>query len=167
MQLLNNYIQEKLKINSNSKIDINDINLDTLEEFGIKYGCKLLKDSSGNNYEFNTLNIHNNEDLQNKIKSFFKLDHSQWLDLYFKVQDYIDEINELDEHHRTSIKRSSDEGYIAIECVNLMTDIKYGYIKLYKKDDIITQLTNKKDKDKEKIDKLLIHILDFIIDEKN
>lgn len=167
MQQLNNYILEKLKINSNTKVDVNDNNLDNLEDFGIKYGCKNLKDSTSDNFEFNTLNIHNNKDLQNKIKSFFKLDHGQWLDLYFKVQDYINEINELDEHYRTSIKRASDEGYVEIECRNLMTDIKYGYIKLYEKDDIITQVVNKKDKEKEKIDKLLIHILDFMINEKD
>ena len=48
-----------------------------------------------------------------------------------------------------------------------MTDVKYGYIKLFKKDNIISQGLNKKDKNKEKINKMLVQILDFIINENN
>lgn len=164
MKQLNNFIQEKLKIKSDTKI--NDDKINTLEDFGAKYGCSISKDSTNNFYEYNILNI-NNKELKNKIKSFFKYNHEQYLDLYFKVQDYVEKINELDDSYRTSIKRDSDKGYIEIECKNLMTDVKYGYIKLFKKDNIISQGLNKKDKNKEKINKMLVQILDFIINENN
>ena len=167
MKSINNYITEKLKITTDTKILKGyDGKLNNLESFGHKYNCKVVKDTSSKKYEFNTLTITNNK-IKEKIQSFFKLDHSKWLDLYFTVREYVEKINNLDKKHYTSIKRDLDKGIIEIECKNLTKDIKYGHIKLYEKDNIISQVIDAYDDYKEKIDNILVHILDYIINENN
>ena len=156
---IDDYIQEKLKINSKSKVSTE---VETIEDFCKKYDCKFNNDSVDGIMEYNYLS-HKNKKITLIIEDLLKYSWSAWVKFVQDAQTYVDEFNTNRPKYSLIIRKNDGAKLIIIDCEGSIND-KYhlfGSLTLSTNNRISEAID--KDNDTKTVEMLLVKTADYIL----